>query len=104
MAHSIFDLFKANIELLSSYTSKPMIADNCFIKLLTKPPVLTQTSNIQANPYNSLALTGKSHTTDIACTLSLIPQTPDLASSDKIPGLLKKLMFSLFVDQNKALK
>jgi L-serine dehydratase len=91
MAYSIFDLFKVGVGPSSSHTVGLMIANNRFIKLLTNSPILTQTFNIPVNLYGSLALTGIGHATNIACTLGLMSQTPDLVNPDKIPALLKNI-------------
>ena len=91
MAHSIFDLFKIGVGPSSSHTVGPMIAGNRFIKLLSNSSMLAQTFSIQVNLYGSLALTGKGHATDIACTLGLMSQTPDHVNPDKIPTLLKSI-------------
>jgi hypothetical protein len=109
MADSFFDLFKMGVgPSCSHHTVRSMVAGNRFIKLLTNSAVLAQKFNIfnifniQVNLYDSLALAGKSHATDIACTLGLMSQTPDLVYPDKIPALLKKKMISPFVDQNNT--
>jgi L-serine dehydratase len=91
MAHSIFDLFKAGIGPSSSHTVGPMVACNRFINLLSASPYLVQTARIQVDLYGSLALTGKGHATDIACTLGLLSQTPDRVNPDNIPALLKNI-------------
>ncbi len=91
MAHSIFDLFKIGVGPSSSHTVGPMIAGNRFINLLSNSTSLTQTSHLQVNLYGSLALTGKGHATDIASTLGLMSQSPDLVNPDKIPALLKNI-------------
>lgn len=89
MSHSIFDLFKIGVGPSSSHTVGPMVAGNRFIKLLTNSSVVTQTMSIQVELYGSLALTGKGHATDIACTLGLMSQTPEQIDPDNIPALLK---------------
>ncbi len=91
MAHSIFDLFKIGVGPSSSHTVGPMVAGNRFIKLLSNSTALTKTSHLQVNLYGSLALTGKGHATDIASTLGLMSQSPDLVNPDKIPELLKNI-------------
>lgn len=91
MAHSIFDLFKIGVGPSSSHTVGPMVASNRFIELLTNSSAITETLNIQVNLYGSLALTGKGHATDIACTLGLMSQTPDHVDPDNIPALLQNI-------------
>lgn len=91
MAHSIFDLFKIGVGPSSSHTVGPMIAGNRFIELLKDSPAISETLNIQVNLYGSLALTGKGHSTDIACILGLLSQTPDQVDPDEIPALLKNI-------------
>ena len=99
MTYSIFDLFKIGIGPSSSHTVGPMIACNRFIKLLKTSSVTDEPLKITVHLYGSLALTGRGHATDIACTLGLLSQTPDQVDPDKaIPPVLFYLSGStLFV-------
>lgn len=91
MTYSIFDLFKIGIGPSSSHTVGPMIACNRFIKLLKTSSATDEPLKITVHLYGSLALTGRGHATDIACTLGLLSQTPDQVDPDKIPSLLKRI-------------
>ncbi|NVM77627.1 L-serine dehydratase [Duganella sp. SG902] len=70
---SVFDLFKIGIGPSSSHTVGPMVAARRF--LLDNAP-LDDVTEVKAELYGSLALTGVGHATDKAVLLGLMGETP----------------------------
>ena len=73
MDMSVFDLFKIGIGPSSSHTVGPMVAARRF--LLDCAP-LDDVTEVSAELYGSLALTGIGHATDKAVILGLMGETP----------------------------
>jgi L-serine dehydratase len=73
MDMSVFDLFKIGIGPSSSHTVGPMVAARRF--LLDSAP-LEDVTEVKAELYGSLALTGIGHATDKAVILGLMGETP----------------------------
>ena len=73
MDMSVFDLFKIGIGPSSSHTVGPMVAARRF--LLDSAP-LDDVTEVKAELYGSLALTGIGHATDKAVILGLMGETP----------------------------
>jgi len=80
---SIFDLFSIGIGPSSSHTVGPMRASQDFASALYDKNLLTQVSQIKAELYGSLALTGKGHGTDIAVLNGLEGQLPESIDPDQ---------------------
>jgi L-serine dehydratase len=74
---SVFDIFKIGIGPSSSHTMGPMNAARSFVELLKAKGLLAQTSQVSAQLYGSLALTGRGHCTDRAVLLGLEGMSPD---------------------------
>ena len=74
MDMSVFDLFKIGIGPSSSHTVGPMVAARRF--LLDCAP-LDDVTEVSAELYGSLALTGIGHATDKACLLYTSPSPRD---------------------------
>ena len=55
---SVFDIFKIGIGPSSSHTMGPMNAARAFVQLLEERSVLGRTTQVSAQLYGSLALTG----------------------------------------------
>jgi L-serine dehydratase len=77
MSLSVFDIFKIGIGPSSSHTMGPMNAARAFVELLEQRGLLTQTAQLSAQLYGSLALTGRGHCTDRAILLGLEGLRPD---------------------------
>ena len=81
MDMSVFDLFKIGIGPSSSHTVGPMVAARRF--LLDCAP-LDDVTEVTAELYGSLALTGIGHATDKAVILGLMGETPQ----DVVPTMV----------------
>lgn len=73
MDMSVFDLFKIGIGPSSSHTVGPMVAARRFLQ--DNAP-LDEVTEVKAELYGSLALTGIGHATDKAVLLGLMGETP----------------------------
>ena len=82
----LFDLFRIGIGPSSSHTVGPMVAALRFRKDI---PLDMVVSSIGVQLFDSLALTGKGHATDVAVILGLLGERPDAVDPDAIPQLLK---------------
>ncbi|HSY97423.1 MAG TPA: serine dehydratase beta chain, partial [Steroidobacteraceae bacterium] len=85
MSLSVFDIFKIGIGPSSSHTMGPMNAARSFVVLLAARELLSSTTQVSAQLYGSLALTGRGHCTDRAILLGLegmSPDTIDAAAAD----------------------
>ena len=72
MKTSIFDLFKIGIGPSSSHAMGPMNAARGFVSLLEERGLLARVTEVSAQLYGSLALTGIGHATDKAVLLGLL--------------------------------
>ncbi len=72
MKTSFFDLFKPGIGPSSSHTMGPMQAARAFAFALAEGGLLAQTTEVAAELFGSLALTGKGHGSDRAVLLGLL--------------------------------
>jgi L-serine dehydratase len=73
---SIFDVFKVGVGPSSSHTMGPMLAARMFVQDLAARDLLERTTEIFAQLYGSLALTGLGHCTDRAVLLGLEGNDP----------------------------
>ncbi len=77
MSLSVFDIFKIGVGPSSSHTMGPMNAARSFAQLLAARGLLERTTQVSAQLYGSLALTGRGHCTDRAILLGLEGFSPD---------------------------
>ncbi|HMK85301.1 MAG TPA: L-serine ammonia-lyase [Steroidobacteraceae bacterium] len=94
MSLSVFDIFKIGIGPSSSHTMGPMNAARSFVELLSKRDLLAATTQVSAQLYGSLALTGRGHCTDRAILLGLEGLAPDSIDPAAIEPTLKRIRTS----------
>jgi L-serine dehydratase len=73
---SVFDVFKVGVGPSSSHTMGPMLAARLFVLDLEARQLLPSTTEVFAQLYGSLALTGLGHCTDRAILLGLEGHDP----------------------------
>jgi len=73
---SVFDVFKVGVGPSSSHTMGPMLAARMFVQDLAAGGLLERTTEVFAQLYGSLALTGLGHCTDRAILLGLEGNDP----------------------------
>ena len=73
---SVFDVFKVGVGPSSSHTMGPMLAARMFVQDLAARGLLERTTEVFAQLYGSLALTGLGHCTDRAILLGLEGNDP----------------------------
>ena len=73
---SVFDVFKVGVGPSSSHTMGPMLAARFFVLDLEAKGLLERTTEVFAQLYGSLALTGLGHCTDRAILLGLEGNDP----------------------------
>jgi L-serine dehydratase len=88
---SIFDIFKIGIGPSSSHTMGPMNAARYFVELLANRGLLEKTTQVSAQLYGSLALTGRGHCTDRAILLGLEGMSPDTIDSSQVDSILARI-------------
>src|SRR3984893_4860758 len=91
MSLSVFDIFKIGIGPSSSHTMGPMNAARSFAELLAARDLLSRTTQVSAQLYGSLALTGRGHCTDRAILLGLEGLSPDTIHSAAIEPALQRI-------------
>jgi L-serine dehydratase len=91
MSLSVFDIFKIGIGPSSSHTMGPMNAAHSFVLLLESRGLLQRTSQLSAQLYGSLALTGRGHCTDRAVLLGLEGMSPDTIDSAAVEPTLQRI-------------
>jgi L-serine dehydratase len=91
MSLSVFDIFKIGIGPSSSHTMGPMNAARDFVELLAARNLLEKTTQVSAQLYGSLALTGRGHCTDRAVLLGLEGMSPDTIDSAKVEPALERI-------------
>jgi L-serine dehydratase len=91
MSLSVFDIFKIGIGPSSSHTMGPMNAARTFAQLLKLRGLLERTSQVSAQLYGSLALTGRGHCTDRAVLLGLEGLAPDTIDPAVIEPTLERI-------------
>jgi L-serine dehydratase len=91
MSLSVFDIFKIGIGPSSSHTMGPMNAARDFVELLAARDLLSRTSQVSAQLYGSLALTGRGHCTDRAILLGLEGMSPDTIDSAAVEQALHRI-------------
>src|SRR5260370_1655942 len=91
MSLSVFDIFKIGIGPSSSHTMGPMNAARGFAELLGTRGVLTDTVQVSAQLYGSLALTGRGHCTDRAILLGLEGMSPATIDSAAVEPTLQRI-------------
>jgi L-serine dehydratase len=91
MSLSVFDIFKIGIGPSSSHTMGPMNAARNFAELLSARGLLERTSQVSAQLYGSLALTGRGHCTDRAILLGLEGLAPDSIDPSVIEPTLRRI-------------
>jgi L-serine dehydratase len=94
MSLSVFDIFKIGIGPSSSHTMGPMNAARGFVQLLAARGLLDSTSQISAQLYGSLALTGRGHCTDRAILLGLEGEDPETIDPTGIEPALARIRAS----------
>src|SRR5258705_10394432 len=77
MMLSVLDIFKVGVGPSSSHTMGPMNAARRFVLDLAAGDSLQRTTQLKAELFASLALTGRGHCTDRAILLGLEGLTPD---------------------------
>jgi L-serine dehydratase len=85
MDMSVFDLFKIGVGPSSSHTVGPMVAARRFLQ--DNAP-LDDVTEVKAELYGSLALTGIGHATDKAILLGLMGETPQDVAPTRIDAQL----------------
>ncbi|MGA2708596.1 MAG: L-serine ammonia-lyase [Steroidobacteraceae bacterium] len=88
---SVFDIFKIGIGPSSSHTMGPMNAARSFVELLSTRALLERCTQISAQLYGSLALTGRGHCTDRAILLGLEGLSPDSIDPAVIEPTLQRI-------------
>jgi L-serine dehydratase len=88
---SVFDIFKVGIGPSSSHTMGPMNAARSFVELLSTRGLLERCTQISAQLYGSLALTGRGHCTDRAILLGLEGLSPDSIDPAVIEPTLQRI-------------
>ena len=91
MSLSVFDIFKIGIGPSSSHTMGPMNAARSFALLLAARDLLERTTQVSAQLYGSLALTGRGHCTDRAILLGLEGLSPDTIDSASVEPTLQRI-------------
>jgi L-serine dehydratase len=91
MSLSVFDIFKIGIGPSSSHTMGPMNAARSFVELLAARDLLERTTQVSAQLYGSLALTGRGHCTDRAILLGLEGMSPDTIDSAAVEPALQRI-------------
>ncbi len=91
MSLSVFDIFKIGIGPSSSHTMGPMNAARSFVQLLAGRELLTQTAQLSAQLYGSLAMTGRGHCTDRAILLGLEGLSPDTIDPAIVEPTLRRI-------------
>jgi L-serine dehydratase len=91
MSLSVFDIFKIGIGPSSSHTMGPMNAARDFVQLLATRGLLMRTTQVTAQLYGSLALTGRGHCTDRAILLGLEGLAPDTIDAAVIEPTLQRI-------------
>src|SRR5208282_948732 len=91
MSLSVFDIFKIGIGPSSSHTMGPMNAARSFAELLAERGMLERTTQVSAQLYGSLALTGRGHCTDRAILLGLEGFSPDSIDPALTEAALKRI-------------
>jgi len=91
MSLSVFDIFKIGIGPSSSHTMGPMNAARAFAELLEGEGLLERTTQISAQLYGSLALTGRGHCTDRAVLLGLEGFSPDSVDAAVADSALRRI-------------
>jgi L-serine dehydratase len=91
MSLSVFDIFKIGIGPSSSHTMGPMNAARAFAELLAARGLLARTTQVSAQLYGSLALTGRGHCTDRAVLLGLEGASPDTLDSASVEPTLQRI-------------
>src|SRR3984957_8282821 len=81
MSLSVFDIFKIGIGPSSSHTMGPMNAARTFALQLAEQGILQRVTQVSAQLYGSLALTGRGHCTDRAILLGLDGMSPETIDS-----------------------
>src|SRR5580658_1157416 len=94
MSLSVFDVFKIGIGPSSSHTMGPMNAARSFVELLETRGLLDRTTQVSAQMYGSLALTGRGHCTDRAILLGLEGLSPDTIDPALIEPTLQRIRSS----------
>ena len=91
MKTSLFDLFKVGIGPSSSHTMGPMRAARRFILSLERAGLLDYVTQVRADLFGSLALTGLGHGTDRAVLLGLSGEEPSTIDPETIDHKLQQI-------------
>ncbi|TCP97219.1 L-serine ammonia-lyase [Cricetibacter osteomyelitidis] len=88
---SVFDMFKVGIGPSSSHTVGPMKAGKQFIDDLIEQGKIADITQIHADVYGSLSMTGRGHNTDIAIIMGLAGYLPHNVDIDSIPHFISEV-------------
>ena len=88
---SVFDVFKVGVGPSSSHTMGPMLAARFFVLDLEARGLLERTTEVFAQLYGSLALTGLGHCTDRAILLGLEGNDPSGFDPSIMEPTLKRI-------------
>lgn len=88
---SVFDMFKIGIGPSSSHTLGPMKIGKQFVDELQEQGLLTRVDSAVVDLYGSLSATGKGHNTDLAITLGLAGEEPEIVDVDAIPQFMAQV-------------
>jgi len=91
MTLSVLDIFKVGIGPSSSHTMGPMNAARRFVLDLDARGLLEATTEVRAELYGSLALTGLGHCTDRAILLGLEGHSPETLDPAAVEGWLARI-------------
>ncbi len=91
MTLSVLDIFKIGIGPSSSHTMGPMNAARRFAHTLRDRSLLESTTQVGAQLYGSLALTGRGHCTDLAILLGLEGHAPDELDPTLVEPTLQRI-------------
>ena len=94
MSQSVFDVFKVGVGPSSSHTMGPMLAARLFVLDLEARKLLSATTEVFAQLYGSLALTGLGHCTDRAILLGLEGHDPSGFDPAVMEPTLKRIRTS----------
>jgi len=86
---SVFDMLKIGVGPSSSHTLGPWRAAARFLQELKEEDLLTKVTDMKADLYGSLSLTGKGHASDFAVMLGLSGQDPENIPIEDIGAIVQ---------------
>jgi hypothetical protein len=99
---SLFDLYKVGIGPSSSHTMGPMRAARTFLLALDARGLIASTTEVKAELYGSLALTGVGHGTDRAIVLGLLGEEAATIDPDTIDN--RTIIPTVYASQPSTLR